>query len=336
METASFDYELPSTAIAQHPVEPRHDARLLVDRGPDRAPDHHHVRDLPDLVGPGDVVVVNSTRVLPARLHLRKATGGAVEVLLLEERSVGSWEALVRPSRKVAPGTVFAVDDDLELVVGERLDDGRRAVEVRSTDLLAALDRNGEVPLPPYIEAALDDPERYQTVYADRPGSVAAPTAGLHLTAQVLDGVRAAGAAIATVDLVVGLGTFRPIMSDHVEDHVMHHERFDVPESTMAACEHADRVVAVGTTTVRALESAARSGTSAGSTGLFLTPGSEFLVVDALLTNFHLPKSSLLVLVEAFAGPHWRDLYGAALESGYRFLSFGDAMFLQRAHEESP
>lgn len=334
METASFDYDLPPDAIAQHPVEPRHDARLLVDRGPDVAPEHRRIRDLPDLVGPGDVVVVNSTRVLPARLHLRKATGGAVEVLLLEETEAGHWEALVRPSRKVAPGTTFDVDEDFAVVVGERLDDGRRAVEVRSADLLAALDRNGEVPLPPYIQAALADPERYQTVYADRPGSVAAPTAGLHLTAEVLDGIRAAGAVVATVDLVVGLGTFRPISSDRVEDHVMHHERYDVPEATQAACDAADRVVAVGTTTVRALESAARSGQRSGSTGLFLTPGSEFLVVDALLTNFHLPKSSLLVLVEAFVGPHWRDLYGAALAADYRFLSFGDAMLLQRAGEE--
>lgn len=330
METAAFDYELPAEAIAQHPVEPRHDARLLVDRGPDRTPDHRSVRDLPALVGPGDLVVVNSTRVLPARLHLRKETGGAVEVLLLEETAPGHWEGLVRPSRKVAVGSRFAVDDDLEIVVGERLDDGRRAVEVHTSDLLAALDRNGEVPLPPYIEAALADPERYQTVYADRPGSVAAPTAGLHLTPEVLDGIREAGATIATVDLVVGLGTFRPITADRVEDHVMHHERFDVPVSTTAACEAADRVIAVGTTTVRALESAARSGESSGSTGLFLTPGAEFLVVDALLTNFHLPKSSLLVLVEAFVGPHWRDLYGAALASGYRFLSFGDAMLLTR------
>lgn len=335
METASFDYELPAAAIAQHPVEPRHDARLLVDRGAGRAPDHRLVRDLPDLVGPGDLVVVNSTRVLPARLHLRKPTGGAVEVLLLEEIEPGRWEALVRPGRKVAPGTRFAVDHDLDLVVGDRLADGRRSVEVHTSDVLAALDRNGEVPLPPYIEAALDDPERYQTVYADRPGSVAAPTAGLHLTPQVLDGIRAAGAEVATVDLVVGLGTFRPIMSEQVEDHVMHHERFDVPEETLAACDAADRVVAVGTTTVRALESAARSGERSGSTGLFLTPGSEFMLVDALLTNFHLPKSSLLVLVEAFAGPHWRDLYGAALASGYRFLSFGDAMLLQRTVEES-
>lgn len=330
METASFDYELPPESVAQHPVEPRDGARLLVDRGPAEDPEHRIVRDLPQLVGPGDVVVLNSTRVLPARLHLRKPTGGAVEVLLLEERDDGTWEALVRPSRKVAPGTAFEVGDDLTVVVGERLDDGRRAVEVHSGDLLASLDRHGEVPLPPYIEAVLEDPERYQTVYADRPGSVAAPTAGLHLTPAVLDGIRATGAQVATVDLVVGLGTFRPISAEHVEDHVMHRERYDVPAETLATCEAAERVVAIGTTTVRALESAARSGSRSGSTELFLTPGAEFLVVDALLTNFHLPRSSLLVLIEAFVGPRWRDLYATALEHGYRFLSFGDAMLLQR------
>lgn len=333
METASFDYELPPESIAQQPVEPRDRARLLVDRGASQPIDHRLVRDLPELVGPGDVVVVNSTRVLPARLRLRKPSGGAVEVFLLEELEPGRWEALVRPSRKVAPGSEFVIDDDLRLVVGERLADGRRAVEVHTDDVLAALDRHGEVPLPPYITEALDDPERYQTVYADRPGSVAAPTAGLHLTPAVLDGIRAAGATVETVDLIVGLGTFRPIMSERVEDHVMHHERYDVPAETMAACRAADRVVAIGTTTVRALESSARSGATTGSTGLFLTPGDRFQVVDTLLTNFHLPRSSLLVLVEAFAGPRWRDLYGEALAAGYRFLSFGDAMLLHRDGE---
>ncbi len=335
METASFDYELPPESIAQHPVEPRDRARLLVDRGSQQPSDHRLVRDLPELVGPGDVVVVNSTRVLPARLHLRKPTGGAVEVFLLEEIEPGRWEALVRPGRKVAPGSEFTVDDDLRLVVGERLSDGRRSVEVHTRDVLAALDRHGEVPLPPYITEVLDDPERYQTVYADRPGSVAAPTAGLHLTPAVLDRIRTAGATVETVELVVGLGTFRPIMSERVEDHVMHHERYDVPAETMAACRAADRVVAIGTTTVRALESSARSGTPTGSTGLFLTPGDEFQVVDTMLTNFHLPRSSLLVLVEAFAGPHWRDLYGEALAADYRFLSFGDAMLLQRSRKET-
>lgn len=331
METARFDYDLPERAIAQHPVEPRDRARLLVDRGPGEVPEHATVADLPRFVRPGDVVVVNRTRVLPARLHLEKPTGGRVEVLLLEELDDGTgWEALVRPSRRVAAGTRLVAGPDLSVVVGDRLDEGRRLVEVETTDLHAALDRHGEVPLPPYIHEPLADAERYQTVFAEEPGSVAAPTAGLHLTEEVLDGIRAAGAEIVHVDLRVGLGTFRPIVAADVEDHTMHEERYDVPQHTWDACQRAERVLAIGTTTVRALESAAALGRRSGRTGLFLRPGSELRIVDVLLTNFHLPRSSLLVLVEAFAGPHWRDLYATALAEGYRFLSFGDAMLLTR------
>ncbi|HAS11999.1 MAG TPA: tRNA preQ1(34) S-adenosylmethionine ribosyltransferase-isomerase QueA [Acidimicrobiaceae bacterium] len=334
METASFDYDLPDSAIAQAPVEPRDAARMLVDRGAGAAPEHRTVADLPGLLGPDDVVVVNTTRVLRARLHLRKATGGAVEVLLLEPLEGDRWEALVRPGRRVPPGTVLApVADDgppLQVEVGEILDEGRRVVSLVTDDVVAALDAHGAVPLPPYITEPLGDPDRYQTVYADRPGSVAAPTAGLHLTDRVLDGIRAAGAQVVGVDLWVGLGTFRPISAEQVEDHEMHTERYQVPEATWAACEQADRVVAIGTTTVRALESAAATGSLSGRTDLFLHPGSEVAVVDVLLTNYHLPRSSLLVLVEAFAGPHWRDLYATALAEGYRFLSFGDCMLLGR------
>lgn len=329
MRTADFDYELPESAIAQHPTEPRDRARLLVDRGSGARPEHRRVHDLPSYVRAGDVVVVNATRVLPARLHLRKETGGAVEVLLLEE-TAGGWQALVKPGRRVPPGTRLVAGPDLTVVVGERLEEGRRHVDVETPDLHAALARHGEVPLPPYIHAALDDPERYQTVYAAHPGSVAAPTAGLHLTPAVLDGISRSGATVAQVDLLVGLGTFRPITAGDVEDHVMHEERFDVPEATWEACRAARRVIAVGTTTVRALESASLLGTLAGRTGLFLTPGATFDVVDVLMTNFHMPRSSLLVLVEAFAGPHWRQLYDEALAEGYRFLSFGDAMILGR------
>lgn len=334
VETASFDYDLPDAAIAQAPVEPRDAARMLVDRGAGVEPDHRTVADLPGLLGPGDVVVVNTTRVLRARLHLRKATGGAVEVLLLEPQDDGRWEALVRPGRRVPPGTILAPEADtgpvLQVEVGEILEEGRRLVRLVTDDPVAALEAHGAVPLPPYITEPLGDPDRYQTVYADQPGSVAAPTAGLHLTDRVLDGVRAAGAEVVGVDLWVGLGTFRPISVDRVEDHEMHTERYQVPEATWAACEGADRVVAIGTTTVRALESAAATGSLAGRTDLFLHPGSRPAVVDVLLTNFHLPRSSLLVLVEAFAGPHWRDLYATALEQGYRFLSFGDCMLLGR------
>ena len=334
METAAFDYALPEAAIAQTPVEPRDAARLLVDAGPGRPPHHGHVRDLPSLVGPGDVVVVNTTKVLPARLRLTKPTGGAVEVLLLEplDPLEHRWEALVRPSRKVAPGTSLTAGDDLAVVVQDDLGEGRRHVELhlgRGAVLVDVLERHGALPLPPYITTPLADPTRYQTTYAREPGSVAAPTAGLHLTPAVLDGIRTAGAAVHHVELVVGLGTFRPIATEVVEDHRMHAERYRVPAETMAACEAAARVVAVGTTTVRALESAAATGQLAGRTELFIHGDRPFALVDALMTNFHQPRSSLLVLIDAFIGPRWRSLYETALAEGYRFLSFGDAMLLR-------
>ncbi len=334
MDTADVDYDLPPAAIAQTPAEPRDSARLLIDEGPRRLPRHGHITDLPSLIRPGDVVVVNTTRVLPARLRLTKPTGGAVEVLLLEplDDEQRTWEALVRPSRKVPAGTTLAAGDDLSVRIGDDLGEGRRQVELRLTDgsdLLTALDHHGVIPLPPYISTPLADPERYQTTYAIEPGSVAAPTAGLHLTPAVLAGVESAGAVVVPVELVVGLGTFRPIATAQVEDHHMHGERYRVPSGTMAACEAAERVIAIGTTTVRALESARATGALEGRTELFIHGDRPFAVVDALVTNFHQPRSSLLVLIDAFIGPRWRDLYAEALRSGYRFLSFGDAMFLQ-------
>jgi S-adenosylmethionine:tRNA ribosyltransferase-isomerase len=339
MDTSAVDYALPPASIAQTPIEPRDAARLLIDEGPGRSPRHGGITDLPELVGPGDVVVLNTTRVLRARLRLTRSTGGAAEVLLLEPLLGGDpglpgqrWEALVRPSRKLAAGTALPLGDDGHLVIQDDLGDGRRIVELHlapTTDLDAMLEHHGTVPLPPYITAELHDPERYQTTYADRPGSVAAPTAGLHLTAAVLDRVRATGAITRPVELVVGLGTFRPIAVDRVEDHVMHAERYRVPEATMEACRAANRVVAVGTTSVRALESAVATGALEGRTDLFIHGDRPFEVVDALLTNFHQPRSSLLVLIDAFIGPRWRTLYDEALASGYRFLSFGDAMFLR-------
>jgi S-adenosylmethionine:tRNA ribosyltransferase-isomerase len=230
----------------------------------------------------------------------------------------------------VPPGTCLIAGPDLEVEVGAHVGDGRRLVVVRTADLERSLERHGEVPLPPYVHHALSDRERYQTVYADQPTSVAAPTAGLHLTTEVLERCRAAGARIEPVELAVGLGTFRPITVDRLEDHHMHAERYRVPASTLEACRSARRVVAIGTTTVRALESAAATGALEGRTDLFIRNAHEFLV-DALLTNFHQPRSSLLVLVDAFIGPRWRQLYATALDSGYRFLSFGDAMFLSRS-----
>lgn len=333
MDPALFDYDLPPERIAQRPIEPRDAARLLVDEGPGRPPRHLTVADLPSLVGPGDLLVVNDTRVLPARLLMRKPTGGEVEVLLLEPVADG-WEALVRPSRKVAPGTTVTPRDGadgLAVEVGADLGEGRRQVRLLTDhDEMAALERHGRVPLPPYIHEQLDDPERYQTVYADRAASVAAPTAGLHLTPGVLDRCVAAGAALARVELVVGLGTFRPITAEAVEDHVMHAEQYRVPPETVAACVAAERVVAVGTTTARALEAAAASGELEGRTDIFIHGDHPWRVVDLLLTNFHVPRSSLLVMIDALIGPRWRDLYAAALDEGYRFLSFGDAMLLQR------
>jgi S-adenosylmethionine:tRNA ribosyltransferase-isomerase len=344
MELADFDYDLPASAIAQHPAEPRDAARLLVDG---RAGiEHRTVAELAGLVRPGDVLVVNTTRVLPARLRLRKPTGGEVEVLLLERTAAGTWEALVRPSRRVAPGTVLVAGDDLAVHVGgPGPGDGTREVELRvaggaatDADELAALDRHGVVPLPPYITAPLADPERYQTVFADHPGSVAAPTAGLHLTSAVLDRCRAAGARVVPVELVVGMGTFRPMVAAKVEDHHMHAERYVVPAATLDACRQAraggGRVVAIGTTSVRALESAALAGDLVGRTELFIHRPWHWRLVDVLMTNFHLPRSSLLVLVDAFVGTRWRALYAEALAAGYRFLSFGDAMWLTRREEQ--
>lgn len=328
MDTADLDYDLPPEAIAQHPIEPRDAARLLV-AGEGRTPEHRTVADLPDLVEPGSVVVVNDTRVIPARLALRKPTGGAVEVLLLDRRPSGDWEALVKPSRRVADGTVLtpAEGGDLRVTVGEVLgDDGRRQVTVDGE-----IDAVGEVPLPPYIHEALEDPERYQTVYARNPGSVAAPTAGLHLTPAVLERLAAQGTEVLRVELVVGLGTFRPITAAKVTDHAMHGERYRIPDATQAALagDHGP-VVAIGTTVVRALESWAATGDATGTTELFIHGDYPFALVDRLLTNFHVPRSSLLAMVEAFAGPGWRDWYRLALDDGYRFQSFGDAMLLDR------
>ena len=338
-----FDYDLPATAIAQVPLDDRPSARLLDATGDPVI--HRTVRDLPSLLGPGDVLVVNDTRVMAARLRLRRYTGGTAEILLLrpvDGEDTGSpsgdrWEALVRPSRRLPAGTVLtpggSTDGDLSVEVGIDLGEGRRHVRVRTSDgdVMAALDRYGEMPLPPYLTTDLADPERYQTVFSDRPASAAAPTAGLHLTDEVLDRCRAAGARVERLELVVGLDTFRPVAVDDLDDHHMHHEEYRVGPEVLEACLGAGRtggrVVAVGTTTVRALESAARLGPS-GSTDLFIRPPFDFRVVDVLMTNFQLPRSTLLVMLEALVGPRWRDLYGGALDAGYRFLSFGDAMLV--------
>jgi len=295
---------------------------------------------------------MNESRVLPARLALHKKTGGEAEVLVLEQvpGGGGCWRALVRPGRRIRSGTVLyaAGPDGSESAVVEvgapadpdaedgvrlvrLLGSGSQAVTTDDTNSgIDVLERFGELPLPPYITAPLADAERYQTVYARNPGSVAAPTAGLHLTEELLERCRARGVATACIELQVGLGTFRPIAASTVEDHHMHAERYLVPSATWEACQRARRVVAVGTTSVRALESAAATGALSGRTDLFIHRPHRFRLVDLLLTNFHLPRSSLLVMIDAFVGSRWRELYERALEERYRFLSFGDAMLMKR------
>lgn len=338
MELAEFDYDLPDERIAQTPIEPRDAARLLVDRG-DAAPDHRHVRDLVDILRPGDLLVVNETKVIPARLALRRGTGGAAEVLMLEpldgERRV--WEALVRPARKLRPGEILLAPDGTPVVeIGERTAGGDtfRVTLVGSTDdvvdAFAVLDAHGEMPLPPYITERLDRPDRYQTVYAREPGSAAAPTAGLHFTSELLLALTERGVERASVELVVGLDTFRPIGTDDPTQHQMHTERYRVPADTMERCLTAERVVAVGTTSVRALESAAGRGELEGRTDIFIHRPYDWQVVDLMMTNFHMPRTTLLMMIDAFIGPRWRSLYTEALREGYRFLSFGDAMLLDR------
>ena len=336
IETARFDYHLPANAIAQTAIEPRHDARLLDTRdGSD-----HRFRSLPDLLRPGDLVVLNRTRVRHARLRGSKVdTGGVVEALLLGPEGDGRWRALLRPARRLRCGaelvfgqiTARLESDPVDGVASLRLDAGGVALE----DAIRAV---GEMPLPPYFQGRLADPERYQTVFGDRIGSAAAPTASLHLTEQVLETLTERSIEITMVELDVGLATFRPVSNDHIEDHSMHRERCAVSEKArraIAECRKRDgRVVAIGTTVVRALETARSNDglVEAGewATDLYLRPGSAIGVVDLLVTNFHLPRSSLLVLVEAFMGPDWREAYRTALDRGYRFLSFGDAMLCER------
>jgi S-adenosylmethionine:tRNA ribosyltransferase-isomerase len=343
VRTDDFDYELPSGLIAQHPAEPRDSCRLLVvDRASGQI-DHRAFRDILEYLHPGDVLVVNETRVLPARLHGAKdETGGAVEVLLLRKAYGDTWECLVKPGRRLKPGArvVFGDGELTGLVVDIIEGSGARLIQFTAVSgrFLDIVHRLGEMPLPPYITEPLRDPGEYQTVYATDEHSVAAPTAGLHFTEELLEAVQRAGVHLATVELDVGLDTFRPVAEDDPERHAIHTEHYRVPDVTARAVNDArargDRVVAVGTTSVRALESAFNEQTglveaAEGATDLFVLPGFSFGVVDVLLTNFHIPRSTLLMMVSAFAG---RDLimhaYELAREERYRFLSFGDAMLI--------
>jgi S-adenosylmethionine:tRNA ribosyltransferase-isomerase len=312
MDTALLDYELPGELIAQRPVARRDASRLLVYRRRSAEVEHRVFSELPDLLS-GELVVVNDTQVVPARLHVRRVSGGEIEVLLLERIGArGLWEGLARPGRRLRAGERLG---PVELV--EPLGGGRWLLRLDGEPA-------GEMPLPPYIRAQLDDPERYQTVYACQPGSAAAPTAGLHFTPELLDRLEPV-----RITLHVGLDTFRPIASARLEDHELHGERYQVGGEVWKRIERADRVLAVGTTTVRALETLAATGELSGRTKLFITPGFRFRRVDALLTNFHLPRSTLLALVMAFIGvEETRDVYRDAIAERYRFYSFGDAMLV--------
>ena len=333
MHLSDIDYELPEKLIAQHPVEPRDSARLLVATHPDRV-EHKHMTDLVDMLEAGDVLVVNDTRVLPARLALHRKTGGAAEVLLLEQRSSDFrlWEALVKPASKLKPDEVLEYFGKRVVRVGPRTEAGDTfVVELLDENPMELLQRIGAMPLPPYIRSSLTDLERYQTIYARRMASAAAPTAGLHFTPELMAKIAAKGVTVETVELVVGLDTLKPISTDDPLDHLIHSEFYSVEQRVMDACRDAKRVIAVGTTATRALESVAVSGQLSGRTSLFITPGFEWKVVDLMLTNFHLPKTSLLLMIESFIGPRWRELYAEAISQQYRFLSFGDAMLLARS-----
>jgi S-adenosylmethionine:tRNA ribosyltransferase-isomerase len=312
MRTAELDYDLPPELIAQLPLPRRDESRLLVHDRATGVTRHRHFRDLGGELPDGALVVVNDTRVLPARLLLRRPTGGKAEVLLLEPLGDGLWEALARPTRRLRPGMRLG---EVELV--EHRSEGRWLVRLEGAPA-------GEPPLPPYIVEPLADPERYQTVYADEDGSAAAPTAGLHFTPELI-----AGLDVERVTLHVGLDTFRRVSVDDLDEHELHSERYRVEERAWERIAAADRVVAVGTTTVRVLESLARGAPLEGRTSLFVTPGFAFRRIDALVTNFHLPRSTLLALVMAFAGvEETRALYREAIAERYRFYSFGDAMLL--------
>jgi S-adenosylmethionine:tRNA ribosyltransferase-isomerase len=323
--TSELDYELPEALIAQKPTEPRDSSRLMVVNVETGSISHHVFRDLPRFLRPKDVLILNETKVLPARLLTHKKSGGEVELLFLRDLD-GPWEVLARPSKHLKPGIALGVGGE-ELKVVKSLGDGHWVVEGR--DVRGTMERNGRMPLPPYIRPSADAERSYQTVYARNPGSAAAPTAGFHFTEEVLEAVGRAGAGISRVTLNIGTGTFAPIRAERLEEHRMHAEYYSVPETTARTLENAGRVVAAGTTVARTLETWAATGEREGESRLFVYPGYEWRAVDVLLTNFHLPRSTLLAMVMSFGGKVLvREAYRVAVEERYRFYSFGDAMLL--------
>ena len=336
MKTSDFDYELPPAYIAQSPIEPRDSSRLLVLKRDTGVIEHRVFREIGEYLQPGDLLVVNRTRVIPARIFARKPTGGRVEILLLRRGDLLTWECLVG-GKGLSAGKTIAIENGPSAEIVEELEGSRRQIRF-GEPIEPFFSKVGHMPLPPYIHEPLKDPERYQTVYARDPGSAAAPTAGLHFTARLMDELKAKGVSIAEVTLHVGLDTFAPVTEDNPEEHQIHTEWCEIPPATVEAItrtrQSGKRIIAVGTTSVRTLESAGRMGQNAilsysGQTNLYILPGYRFKIVDAMITNFHLPKSTLLMLVSAFAGGEQiLRAYEIAKEEHYRFYSFGDAMFI--------
>ena len=340
MKKSDFYFDLPEELIAQTPLEKRDESRLLCLDKNTGSMEHRHFYDLPDLLQEGDCLVLNNSRVLPARLIGARPTGGAIELVLLRDLGDNRWECLSRPGRKTKPGQhILFGNGELEAIVEETAPGGNRIVRFLYEGIfLEVLERLGRMPLPPYIRAELENPERYQTVYAKELGSAAAPTAGLHFTQELLETIRAKGVRTEFITLHVGLGTFRPVKEDEIEDHEMHSEFCMIPPETAEAVNTAKknggRIIAVGTTSCRTLESFAKDdGTlepSSGWTDIFIYPGYRFKCIDGLITNFHLPESTLIMLVSALAGrEHILNAYHTAVENRYRFFSFGDAMFIR-------
>lgn len=335
-----YDYHLPDELIGQKPREPRDHSKLMIVNRKEEKVEHKTFFNIIDYLKEGDVLVRNSTKVIPARLFGKKETGGILEILLIKRLSLDTWECLLKPAKKLKVGQKLEIGENKELVAEllEIKDDGNRVLKFSyEGSFEEVLDKLGKMPLPPYIVEALETKERYQTVYAIKGESVAAPTAGLHFTKELLEKLKDKGVEVLDVFLEVGLGTFRPVQTEDVLDHKMHEESFEIPEYTVErikkAKEEKRRIVAVGTTTVRALESSLdKNGelvAKSGSTEIFIYPGYEFKVIDALITNFHLPKSTLLMLVSALSRREFMlDVYKEAVEKEYHFFSFGDAMFI--------
>ncbi len=340
MNKSDFYFDLPKELIAQTPLEQRDHSRLMHLDKETGAIEHRHFYELPELLRPGDCLVLNDSRVLPARLIGSRPTGGSVEVLLLRDLGGGKWDCLTKPGRKTLPGTDIAFGNgELSATVDSVSEGGNRVVQFHYDGIfLEILERLGKMPLPPYIKEELQDPERYQTVYSRELGSAAAPTAGLHFTRELLDVIASRGVKVCYLTLHVGLGTFRPVKEDRIEDHEMHSEFCIVPEETARIVTETKRlggrVVCVGTTSCRTIESFARpDGTlppASGWTDIFIYPGYQFKCMDALITNFHLPESTLIMLVSALAGrERILNAYKTAVEEKYRFFSFGDAMLIE-------